>query len=229
MNGERTAVDSISKSRLARHIDHTLLKPTATEAEISKLCDEALQYGFASVCVPPCYVNIAANRPKNLNVGTVIGFPLGYNTSAVKVKEALKAREDGASEVDMVINRGWIKDHNYSCVVREVQSVVQAVPGLIIKVILELCDLTMEEKKETARALLDSGAHFLKTSTGFGRRGAVIEDVRLLSEIAGGLMKIKAAGGIRHAKEAFAMLAAGASRVGTSSGVQMLQEEISLL
>lgn len=229
MNDKRPAVDSVTKSRLAPRIDHTLLKPIATEAEISKLCDEALQYGFASVCIPPCYVNLAAKMRSNLNVGAVVGFPLGYNTSTVKVEEALKAREDGASEVDMVINRGWIKDRNYSYVVKEVQAVVRAVPELVIKVILELCDLTLEEKKETVRALLDSGAHFLKTSTGFGRCGAAVEDVKLLAEIIGGRMKIKAAGGIRHANEAFAMLAAGASRVGTSSGVQMLQEEISLL
>ncbi|MFH1146719.1 MAG: deoxyribose-phosphate aldolase [Pseudomonadota bacterium] len=229
MRNSECGVRNVDKRvhRIAPYIDHTLLKSTTTEAEICKLCDEALQYGFASVCVPPCYVNAAANGKKNLTVGTVIGFPLGYNTSAVKVKEALTAREDGASEVDMVINRGWIKDRNYLRVVQEVQSVVQAVPELVIKVILELCELTLEEKRETARALLESGAHFLKTSTGFGRCGAAIEDVRLLSGIAGGRMKVKAAGGIMHAEEALALIAAGASRIGTSSGVQMVREELS--
>lgn len=161
-------------------------------------------------------------------VGTVISFPLGYNTSATKVKEAEEARRNGTQEIDMVINRGWIKDGLYPLVVKEVQQVVQAVPGMVVKVILELCDLTELEKRKVANALLESGAHFLKTSTGLGRKGATIEDVSLLAEICRNRMRIKAAGGIRHAAEAMAFVKTGASRIGTSSGVQIIKEQASL-
>jgi deoxyribose-phosphate aldolase len=213
---------------IASYIDHTLLKPTATRAEIIQLCEEAIEYQFASVCIPPCYVSLAADilNGTSVAIGTVVGFPLGYNTTATKVKEAQAARKDGAQEIDMVINRGWIKDGLYPLVVKEVQEVMQVVPDMIVKVIMELCDLTGPEKREAAAALLETGAHFLKTSTGLGKGGATLEDVHLLAEISRGRMKIKAAGGIRHAAEALAFIKAGASRIGTSAGVQIIQEHL---
>ncbi|MEW6326146.1 MAG: deoxyribose-phosphate aldolase [Thermodesulfobacteriota bacterium] len=213
---------------LASYIDHTLLKPTATRAEIIRLCEEAVECRFASVCIPPCYVSLAADILNGASVapGTVVGFPLGYNTTAVKLKEVETARKDGAQEIDMVINRGWIKDGLYPLVVKEIQEVMQVVPDMIVKVIMELCDLTGPEKREAAAALLETGAHFLKTSTGLGKGGATLEDVHLLAEISRGRMKIKAAGGIRHAAEALAFIKAGASRIGTSAGVQIMQEQV---
>ncbi|MEW5948755.1 MAG: deoxyribose-phosphate aldolase [Thermodesulfobacteriota bacterium] len=211
---------------LASYIDHTLLNPTVTRAEIIRLCEEAIEYQFASVCIPPCYVSLAADILNGTSVatGTVVSFPLGYNTTAVKVKEAETAWKDGAQEIDMVINRGWIKDGLYPLVVKEVREVTQVAPDMIVKVIMELCDLTGSEKKEAAAALLETGAHFLKTSTGLGKGGATLEDVRLLAEISRDRMKIKAAGGIHHATEALAFIKAGASRIGTSAGVQIMQE-----
>lgn len=212
---------------IASYIDHTLLKPTATRAEITQLCKEAIECQFVSVCIPPCYVSLAADilNGTPIATGTVIGFPLGYNTTATKVKEAQAARKDGAQEIDMVINRGWIKDGLYPLVVKEVREVMQVVPDMIVKVIMELCDLTGSEKREAAAALLETGAHFLKTSTGLGKGGATLGDVHLLAEISRGRMKIKAAGGIRHAAEALAFIKAGASRIGTSAGVQIMQEQ----
>ncbi|MFZ5994783.1 MAG: deoxyribose-phosphate aldolase [Thermodesulfobacteriota bacterium] len=211
---------------LASYIDHTLLNPTVTRAEIIRLCEEAIEYQFASVCIPPCYVSLAADILNGTSVatGTVVSFPLGYNTTAVKVKEAETAWKDGAQEIDMVINRGWIKDGLYPLVVKEVREVTQVAPDMIVKVIMELCDLTGSEKKEAAAALLETGAYFLKTSTGLGKGGATLEDVRLLAEISRDRMKIKAAGGIHHATEALAFIKAGASRIGTSAGVQIMQE-----
>lgn len=216
---------------LASYIDHTLLNPTATRAEIIRLCEEAVECQFASVCIPPCYVSLAADILNGTSIapGTVVGFPLGYNTTATKVKEAQAARKDGAQEIDMVINRGWIKDGLYPLVVKEVREVIQVVPDMIVKVIMELCDLTGSEKREAAVALLETGAHFLKTSTGLGKGGATLEDVHLLAGISRGRMKIKAAGGIRHAPEALAFIKAGASRIGTSAGVQIIQEQSLLL
>lgn len=213
---------------LASYIDHTLLKPTATRAEIIRLCEEAIEYQFASVCIPPCYASLAADilNGTSVAIGTVVGFPLGYNTTAAKVKEAQAARKDGAQEIDMVINRCWIKDGLYPLVVKEVQGVMQVAPDMIVKVIMELCDLTGSEKREAAAALLETGAHFLKTSTGWGKDGATLEDVHLLAEISRGRMKIKAAGGIRHAAEVLVFIEAGASRIGTSSGVQIMQEHL---
>jgi deoxyribose-phosphate aldolase len=213
---------------LASYIDHTLLKPTATRAEIIRLCAEAIEYQFASVCIPPCYVSLAADilNGTPIATGTVVGFPLGYNTTGIKVKEAETARKDGAREIDMVINRGWIKDGLFPLVVKEVREVIQVVPDMIVKVIMELCDLTESEKIEAATALLETGAHFLKTSTGLGKGGATLEDVHLLAGISRGRMKIKAAGGIRHASETLAFIKAGASRIGTSAGVQIIQEQV---
>ncbi len=211
---------------LSSYIDHTLLKPTATQAEIKKLCEEAIEYQFASVCVPPCYVKLAAGvlNGTSVAVGTVIAFPLGYSTSATKVKEAQEAQQLGAQEIDMVINRGWIKDGLYQLVVEEVHEVAQVLPNMIIKIIMELCDLTEQEKRKVATVLLESGAHFLKTSTGLGKGGATIKDVSLLADICRGQMKIKAAGGILHASEAAAFIRAGASRIGTCSAVRIMQE-----
>ncbi len=211
---------------LPSYIDHTLLSPTATEEDVARICAEAARYGFASVCIPPCHVPTAASvlRDTPVAVGTVVGFPLGYNTSATKIQEAVQAVEQGAKEVDMVINRGWVKSGHYSSVVREVQEVVRSVPNTVVKVIMELCDLTELEKREVAEALLDSGAHFLKTSTGLGKGGATLEDVALLAQIARKRMRIKAAGGIREVSQALAFIHAGASRIGTSSGAAIVEE-----
>lgn len=213
-------------AHLASYIDHTLLSPNATEEDVARICAEAACHGFASVCIAPCHVPRAASilGDTPVSVGTVVGFPLGFNTSATKIREAVEAVEQGAKEIDMVINRGWVKSGQYSAVVREVQEVVRAVPNMVVKVIMELCDLTESEKREVAEALLDSGAHFLKTSTGFGEAGATLEDVALLAQIARKRMRIKAAGGIRDVSQALAFIHAGASRIGTSSGAAIVEE-----
>jgi len=207
------------------HIDHTLLKAKAGWAEIEQLCREALWYGAASVCIPPAYVARARETFAQLPICTVIGFPLGYATAGSKVFEAEDAIASGADEVDMVINLGHIENRDFSAAMAEIAQVKQAVGSHILKVIIETCYLNEEEKRVICELFAATGADFLKTSTGFGSAGAQLEDVRLFRGLLPERVKIKAAGGIRSKTEMEAFLAAGAARLGCSSGVSALFAE----
>ncbi len=219
--------ESIDRVQLARLIDHTLLKPDATKDQIIKLCDEAVRYGFASVCVHPSWVRFCRERLSGCDVmvGTVVGFPLGANTSETKAFETQKAIEDGADEIDMVVNIGRLKSGEYDYVERDIQAVVEAArTRASVKVILETGYLTEDEKIKGACLAKQAGADFVKTSTGFGKAGATVADVALLREVVGGEMGVKAAGGIRDYQTAVKMIEAGANRIGTSSGIAIIEE-----
>ena len=214
---------------IAKCIDHTVLKPQTTEAAVRKLCAEAAQYGFASVCVNPCWVALCADLLKDteVDVCTVIGFPLGANTSAVKAFEAAEAIRQGATEVDMVLNVGALKDGNADLVRADIAAVVEAARGkALVKVILETCLLTDEEKRIACRLAKEAGADYVKTSTGFSTGGATEADIALMRAEVGPEMGIKASGGIRDYATAQAMIRAGASRIGASAGVQIVAEEV---
>lgn len=211
---------------IASMIDHTLLKPEATEEMIEKLCNEAKENGFAAVCVNPFYVRKAKELLKGtgVKVATVVGFPLGANVKEVKAYETKKAIEDGAEEIDMVINIGALKNRDYETVKEDIKAVVEEARGkAIVKVIIETCLLTDEEKVRACELAKEAGAHYVKTSTGFNSSGATVEDVKLMKETVGESMKVKASGGIRDYKTAKAMVAAGASRLGTSSSLKIIQ------
>ena len=214
----------LTQSALAEMIDHTLLKADATRNEIQNLCDEALQHGFASVCVQPFRVAQAHLLLKGTKtkVCTVIGFPLGANRSEVKALEAVRTFTDGADEVDMVMNIGSLKDKNFATVENDIHSVVKAAQGRLVKVILETCLLTPEEITEACKIAETAGASFVKTSTGFGKEGATLQVLRLMHQAVGGRLGIKASGGIRDRKTALVMIEAGATRLGTSHGVAIL-------
>lgn len=214
---------------IAKCIDHTVLKPQTTEAAVRKLCAEAAQYGFASVCVNPCWVALCADLLKDteVDVCTVIGFPLGANTSAVKAFEAAEAIRQGATEVDMVLNVGALKDGNADLVRTDIAAVVEAARGkALVKVILETCLLTDEEKRIACRLAKEAGADYVKTSTGFSTGGATEADIALMRAEVGPEMGVKASGGIRDYATAQAMIRAGASRIGASAGVQIVAEEV---
>ena len=209
----------------AKMIDHTLLKTEAQKADLDKLLKEAKEYQFASVCVSPIWVSYAAEKLKGTGVKTctVIGFPQGATPSAVKAFEAKTAIEDGAEEVDMVIPVGRLKDQDYDYVRADIKSVVDAAKGkALTKVIIETCLLTDEEKRIACRLAQEAGADFVKTSTGFSTGGAVADDVRLMRETVGEKMGVKASGGVRSRVDAEEMGAAGATRLGTSSGVKIV-------
>lgn len=213
---------------IAKCIDHTVLKPQTTEAAVRRLCAEAAEYGFASVCVNPCWVSLCAEllRGTGVAVCTVIGFPLGANTSAVKAFEAAEAIRQGATEVDMVLNVGALKDGNTDQVRDDIAAVVEAARGkALVKVILETCLLTDEEKRIACRLAKEAGADYVKTSTGFSTGGATEADIALMRAEVGPDMGVKASGGIRDYAAAQAMLRAGASRIGASAGVQIVAEE----
>lgn len=214
---------------IAKCIDHTVLKPQTTEAAVRKLCAEAAQYGFASVCVNPCWVALCADLLKDteVDVCTVIGFPLGASTSAVKAFEAAEAIRQGATEVDMVLNVGALKDGNADLVRADIAAVVEAARGkALVKVILETCLLTDEEKRIACRLAKEAGADYVKTSTGFSTGGATEADIALMRAEVGPEMGVKASGGIRDYATAQAMIRAGASRIGASAGVQIVAEEV---
>ena len=215
------------KEDISRYIDHTNLRAYATEDDIIRLCDEAKEYGFYAVCVNPYRVRLAKERLKgtDVKVASVIGFPLGATPTEVKVFEAKKALEDGADELDMVINIGALKDGDYEYVRKDIEEVVKVAreKGAIVKVIIETCYLTDEEKVKACELAKEAGAHFVKTSTGFGTGGATVEDVRLMRKVVGPEMGVKAAGGIRTYEQAVAMIEAGATRIGTSSGVKIVE------
>lgn len=204
------------------HIDHTLLKPTATRSEIDALCQEAMIYKTASVCIPQCYVEYAALNFPELNICTVIGFPLGYSTTAAKCAEAQDAIKNGANEIDMVVNLTDVKNGNFDAVTSEIKSLKYTCGKKILKVIIETCYLTDEEKITLCECVTDAGADFIKTSTGFGSAGADIEDIRLFKKHIGKNVKIKAAGGIRTKEQLELFLQEGCDRIGTSSAVKLL-------
>ena len=207
------------------HIDHTLLKAAADWKEIRKLCEEAILYGTASVCIPPCYVErVYKCYGDQLKICTVIGFPLGYNTREAKVFEAKDAVSKGAGEVDMVINIADLKNGDTGKVTEEIRAVKEAVGDVVLKVIIETCYLSEQEKIAMCRAVNHAGADYIKTSTGFGTKGAAIEDIRLFKKYIGENVKIKAAGGIRTREDLEAFLSEGCSRIGTSSAVKLLTE-----
>jgi deoxyribose-phosphate aldolase len=211
---------------IARLIDHTLLKPDATAGQIRQLCQEALIYDFASVCVNPTWVPLAADLLGDASpaVCTVIGFPLGANLPEVKAFEAKVCIEQGAQEVDMVINVGALKSGDLTLVERDIKGVVQAAGGVTVKVIIETALLTKDEKITACELSQAAGADFVKTSTGFSGGGATVDDIELMRRVVGPDMGVKASGGIHTASEARAMIAAGATRLGVSAGVKIMQE-----
>ncbi|MGE7662072.1 deoxyribose-phosphate aldolase [Peribacillus sp. NPDC097197] len=212
----------------AKLIDHTLLKADATEKEIVRLAEEAKEYGFASVCVNPQWVSLAAKELKgsDVKVCTVIGFPLGASTTAVKVFETQDAISNGAEEVDMVINIGLLKAGNDDAVEADMRAVANAAHGkALLKVIIETCLLTEEEKVRACQLVVNAGADYVKTSTGFSTGGANVEDVMLMRKVVGPNLGVKASGGIRDKNDLEKMAKAGATRIGASSGVKIMQGE----
>ena len=214
----------MDNSEIFPHIDHTLLKATATSEQIAQLCEEALRYKTASVCIPASYVKFAREKFPGLNICTVIGFPLGYSTTAVKCAETREAIADGADEIDMVVNLGWVKDGKFPEVQREIADVKAACGDKILKVIIETCYLTENEKIELCKCVTNAKADYIKTSTGFGTDGARIEDIRLFKEHIGADVKIKAAGGVKTRADLEMFLNEGCERIGTSSAVKLLTE-----
>ncbi len=211
-------------SKLLSHVDHTLLRPDATQSEILHLCDEALQYHTASVCVPASYVRTCATYLQGrIPVCTVIGFPNGYSTTAAKVFETTDAIQNGADEIDMVIQLGWVKDKRWDDIAQEIAAVKTACNGRVLKVIIETCLLTDAEKIKLCEIVTDVGADYIKTSTGFSSGGATREDVALFAAHVGSKVKIKAAGGISSLTDADDFLALGAERLGTSRIVKLIQ------
>lgn len=205
--------------------DHTLLKQTATWSDIKRICDEGITYRTASVCIPPCFVKQAKEYVNDeLKICTVIGFPNGYNTTESKVFETEDAIRNGADEIDMVINIGMLKSGNTDYVLKEIKRVKTACKGKVLKVIIETCLLTEEEKVKMCEIVTASGADYIKTSTGFSTGGATREDIRLFSENVGSGVKIKAAGGIANLKDAEDFIALGANRLGTSRIVKLIKE-----
>lgn len=212
----------MNKQQLAGMIDHTILKADASLESVKKVCEEALEYNFASVCINPCNVALAYSllKESNVKVCTVIGFPLGANTSTVKAFEAEEAIKNGATEVDMVINIGKLKDKDYEYVKEDIKAVVEASKGkALTKVIIETCLLTDDEKVVVCKLAKEAGADFVKTSTGFSTGGAKPEDIKLMRETVGKDMGVKASGGVRTYEDAMSMIEAGASRIGASASI----------
>ena len=207
----------MEQNEILSRVDHTLLTPTATWEQVRALCDEGKQFGVASVCIPPRYVKRANDYAGGLKICTVIGFPNGYATPEVKVFETEDAIRDGADEIDMVINQGLAKAGDWEGVLTEIKAVKESCKGRILKVIIEACNFTQEEKIALCRVVSMSGAEFIKTSTGFAAGGATVEDVQLFREHISPDMRIKAAGGIRTFEQAQAMIEAGADRLGASA------------
>ncbi|MFY9553612.1 MAG: deoxyribose-phosphate aldolase [Blastocatellia bacterium] len=223
-----TGAESEAAREVSRYIDHTLLKPEATRDEILKLCEEGVRYGFASVCINPTWVREAACalRGSGVKVCTVIGFPLGANTPDAKAFEARRAVFDGASELDMVINIGALKSGDNDLVSRDIRGVAEVAheSGFICKVIIETALLTDDEKVSACLIAKEASADFVKTSTGFSKGGATAADVALMRRVVGGQMGVKASGGVRDLKQAQEMIKAGATRIGASVGVKIVQE-----
>lgn len=216
----------MTEKDIVARVDHTLLAQTATWEEIRQICDDAVAYGTASVCIPPSYVKRAADYLKGrMSVCTVIGFPNGYNTTAVKVFETRDAVANGADEVDMVANLGWVKEGRFELVADEIRALKEAAGDKILKVIIETCLLTDEEKIKLCDAVTEAGADFIKTSTGFSTAGATFEDIALFKKHVGASVKIKAAGGIASMEDAERFVELGADRLGTSRIIKILKAE----
>ncbi len=214
------------KSEILEKVDHTLLKQTATWEEIKKICDDAIKYKTASVCIPPCFVKQAKEYVKDkMKVCTVIGFPNGYNTTKIKMEETKEAIKDGADEIDMVINIGKLKEKNYEYLLQEINLVKSVCDENILKVIIETCLLTEEEKVKMCQIVSASNANYIKTSTGFSTAGATKEDIKLFKENMKEGKKIKAAGGIKNFEDAEEFVRLGADRLGTSKLVKLMEEE----
>ncbi len=215
----------ITKEILASYIDHTILKPNATPEDVKRLCEEAKKYGFHSVCVNPYFVPLAKKELEGtgIKVVSVVGFPLGSTFKEVKFEEAKRLCDAGVDEIDMVMNLAAFKSGDYDYVKEEIRGVVEISKPRTVKVIIETCYLSQEEKIKAAKIVMEAGAHFVKTSTGFGPEGAKVEDIRLLKSIVGDKIGIKASGGIRDAKKAIQMIEAGATRIGASHGVEIVE------
>ena len=214
--------------KLNKYIDHTLLKPDASQEQIETLIEEAKKYDFASVCVNPTWVSFAAQSLKgtDVKVCTVIGFPLGANTPELKAFETSDAIRNGANEIDMVINIGALKSQNFDLVEKDIRAVVEAAKGTLVKVIIETCLLTDDEKVKACQIAQKAGADFVKTSTGFSTGGATVADVALMRKTVGPDMGVKASGGARSYEDALAFIEAGATRIGASSGVAIMEGDV---
>lgn len=218
----------MDNKEIFRRIDHTVLKAVSSWEDIKKLCDEAIEYNTASVCVPPAYVEIIKKTyGDSINICTVIGFPLGYNTTEAKVFEAQKAVEDGANEIDMVVNLGSVKNDDFDAVTNEIKQLKNAIGDKILKVIIETCYLTENEKIKLCECVTNAGADFIKTSTGFGTAGANIDDIELFKKHIGKNVKIKAAGGVKTKEDLEMFINAGCDRIGTSSAITILISGVS--
>ena len=216
----------MDKKEILKHIDHTLLKAVATWEDIKVLCDEAIEYGTASVCVPACYISrIHEAYGDKINICTVVGFPLGYSVTEAKVLETRKAIEDGANEIDMVINISDVKNGDFEKVTKEIAALKEACGDKILKVIIETCYLKKKKKIAMCKSVTEAGADYIKTSTGFGTAGATIEDIRLFKKYIGPNVKMKAAGGVKTVADLEMFINEGCDRIGTSSAVNMLKGE----
>lgn len=213
-------------SNINRYIDHSVLKPYTTYQEVENQCVKALEYQFASICVNPFHVKICSQILKNSTVAvcSVVGFPLGLNTKDIKIKEALQSVEEGSQELDIVWNISAFKSKDYRYVEEELKEIIKITPKIIHKVIVETAYLTQEEKKITLDIVINSGAEYIKTSTGFADKGADLEDILMWRELSQGKIKIKASGGIKDLKTAVEFIKAGCDRIGTSSGIEIIQE-----
>ena len=208
------------------HVDHTLLKAFATWEDIQKICEEAIEYGTASICIPASYIRkVHDTYGEKINICTVVGFPLGYSTTTAKIAETQQALADGATEIDMVINIAEVKNGNYEYVTDEIRALKAVTGDKVLKVIIETCYLTEEEKIDMCKAVTKAGADYIKTSTGFGTGGATMEDILLFKEHIGPNVKMKAAGGIRSVADMEAFLNAGCDRIGTSSAIKLIKEQ----
>lgn len=214
----------MDKKEIISHVDHTQLKAFATWEDIEKLCGEAVELETATVCIPPCYVRrVRQKYGRKLKICTVVGFPLGYSVTEAKVEETRKALEDGADEIDMVINISDVKNGDYDKVTQEIISVKRECLNHILKVIVETCYLTEKEKIAICRAVTDAGAEYIKTSTGFGPEGAKLSDIELFKEYIGDAVRIKAAGGIRTIESMETFLNAGCERIGSSAAAEIMR------
>ncbi|MEN8264833.1 MAG: deoxyribose-phosphate aldolase [Nitrospirota bacterium] len=213
---------------IAKLIDHTLLRPDATETEIFKLCEDAKQYGFFSVCIHPSFIKTAKEllTASPVKISTVTGFPLGATLTNVKIYEAIESVIAGADELDIVINTGHAKSGNWKAVEKEISGIINATPQAVHKIIIETCCLTDDEKKTASSVVINTGAEFIKTSTGFGPSGAKVSDIKIINSVTKGKIGIKAAGGIKKLEDAIALINAGATRIGTSSGVEIMNETL---
>lgn len=214
----------MTDNEILKHIDHTQLKPFATWEDIKKLCDEAAEFNTASVCIPPAYIKrVHDTYNDKINICTVVGFPLGYSVTGAKVAEIEQALADGCNEIDMVVNISDVKNGDYDKVEEEIRTLKAACGNHILKVIIETCFLTEEEKIAMCKAVTNAGADYIKTSTGFGTGGATIEDIKLFKQHIGPNVKMKAAGGVKTKDDLIMFLEEGCDRIGTSSAVGMLQ------